>query len=596
MTPSPKSGQPSGQPTEPNAFKIKFSFDLTQQNDLHGQFSVKKEDDTPLPDINFSGLFKVPTVRQSLFAIASEIQKTPGSKSFTIRHSLAYVMFADERELVAYDVAELKTQKNGAPSSTADIWTPYLPARYASRNLKRETGTKSNAEYAREIAVAFGQNIPKGEAWWDKAGWMDQEWTLRPATAPGNVKFKVECTLTVKRHLLGEFAGVAPIPPFGSPGTLPVHAIVSGGTDSEGQRYLSGRVEETVEQLTHALRGRDQQIFWIMGEPGSGKEVFAQALHYGSLSGRTKSRLPSEIIAQEPQNLADLLAKDPAFRVVSVAGIGIEEFNERVFSERREQAASKATSRAKTRKGGAKPKVAVAAPTTLIEDVDGGGTIFLDEFDKPNNATEIYNSLLRVLEAKRYIKRHLEGATTPQRYSKVNWIFAGAFTQKDLKLAVPPDLWSRLTGYLKTYNFVAEENYAVSLFLYFYLRSVVEIYSSKKDVYGILRILEQDNDEIAAVVKVLLGMRRENTMRAPKPFLPTPPLLKLADKFSMTVKRKPVFESDRADSSRAIRQAAKAIFDRIRDAAIEDHSFWLGSDKENTGMQSKTESKTGCEP
>ena len=550
----------------PNAFKIKISFVLTQTNELSGTVTTKDYGSGAALNVDFSDLFKVPTFRHSLFVIDSEIKRSIGSvgapdnRSFTIRSSLAYVMFANNRELVAYDVEELKEAPLvGSASPGTDHWKPFLPARYACRDLTKEHG--SNAEYACKIAEAYNVNPPDQNAWWNFAGHMDQVWTLTPEAKP--LKFKVEGILTLRRHLLGEFACVAPIPPFGDPGTMPNHAVVSGGTDANGERTLSELVQETLHQLTHALRGRDNQIIWIMGEPGSGKEVFAQALHYGSLSGRTKSRLPPE-----RSGLADFLQTDPGFRAESVAGIGIEEFNHRLFTVRSEQPAPSGSS--------------AAGPPgkTLLEDAEGGGTIFLDEFDKPSRPAEIYDSLLRVLEAKRYIKRTVQNThtiTTPQQYKKVNWIFAGAFTQKDLKLATPPDLWSRLTGFLKTHNFVVQEDYAISLFLFFYLRTVVDIFSSKKEIDGILKVLGSDDDEIASVVKALLGMQRDEKLIAPAPFSPKKPLLDLAFRFYLTIKIKPVFEGDRADSARAIRQAAKAIFDRLRDAAIEDSKFELNS-------------------
>lgn len=529
--------------TPPNAFEIEIFFSLTRENELAsgGIVAKRKSDGQPL-EINLGDLFNWPIFRHSLFEIDSEIEKSGGVRPFMMRSSFAYVILG-ERELIAYDVAELK--ESATPD---DAWSPFLPARYALNKSGR-----SNAAYAEKIASAFCIPFEKGDAWWDFAGHVDQKYSLVPDSCE---KFKVDGELTLRRHLLGEFACVAPIPPFDDPGRLPGHAVVLGGTKPKGEeRCLSGHVQETLQQLTHALRGRDNQIIWIMGEPGSGKEVFAQALHYGSLSGRRKSRLPND-----KGELAKHLKKDAAFSIVSVAGIGVDEFNERLFAVRPKKADQQ-------------------AGTTLIEDADGGGTIFLDEFDKPTVPEAIYNTLLRVLEAREYIERNVidkQMATTPKGYDKVNWLFAGAFTKKDLKAVTPPDLWSRLTGFIETYNFVeGDDDYAISLFLYFYLRSVIEIYSSEKDIDGILKVLDVNNKaEIASVTKVLLGMERTEGLESPKPFIPTKPLWRLASRFSKAI-IKPVFEGHRADSSRAIRQAAKAVFDRLRDAAIEDKTFSL---------------------
>ncbi len=330
--------------------------------------------------------------------------------------------------------------------------------------------------------------------------------------------------------------------------------------------------------LSHQLQDRKPRITWIMGDPGSGKEIFARAIHYGSVQSR-----------------------EGVLESRSVAGVTLQELNKRLYL--------------------AKPK-----NPCLIEDVNNGkkgnkdddkkvykpgGTMFLDEFDKVAEPKDIYGSMLRVLEAKEFIKiTDKPGEAQSEEIKKcknVNWLFAGAFSQSDPRETVPPDLWSRLTGYILIRNpLLNNPGYAATLFIFFYVEAVLDmIHSGKSGSDGcelksenFVTLLEKepsDRNFNERVVSALLGMgpKAENeeedssdvNIENDAPIMPSKKLLDFAFKFAEHVNFKLVFRTDRIDSPRAIRQAALIAFSTVRDSAIEENDFELNQDKIKEGLK-----------
>ncbi len=396
------------------------------------------------------------------------------------------------------------------------------------------------------ISPLFGQS-----GWPSLAGCIVDDLHVR-GNKDGSFVFTGRATL--KRYPLGEFASVLPIPRYsGDPMLLSRHSLVAAcwkdkfATISdrfkipELPRRVSKRIRTALEETTHILWNEDSRVIWIMGEPGSGKEVFAQALHSGGRQGNEKES--NESIS--PQ---------------SIAGITLHEFSERLY--------------------GTDP-----SGTCVIERIDGvKGTIFLDEFDKPKEAREIYSALLRVLEAKQFLKREASSdrqriIETPGTCKNVNWIMAGAFSQVNPRDSVPQDLWSRLTGFIQLQNPIQEDNYAGSLFLYRYLCLAANILS-RETVKPLLRALQKEPSgrtyrEIVAC-KLLDVTHKMNDTDA---LIPGPSLGQIVDDFQRLVRTKGTFSGDRLDTARGIIKATEAVFNYLRDSALEESDFELGAEK-----------------
>ncbi|WP_299961506.1 sigma 54-interacting transcriptional regulator [uncultured Roseobacter sp.] len=385
---------------------------------------------------------------------------------------------------------------------------------------------------------------PNGESrnlWWQRAGIVsyDAEMQMRP----DGLSYIVKGSFTIERHILGEFSGVVPIPEFPAPNTLADHSIVLGywgEVDEDGARplILSNKAFGNLKQLSDVLANSAPQTVWVFGSPGSGKEVFAQALHSGSVISRGKIREDR-----------------------SAAGVGLKELSKKLFSSD-------------------------LGKHCLVEKVDGGGTIFLDEFDKVNEKElkDIYGSLLRVLEADEYIKESMDVSGNSSEILKkldtINWIFAGAFSTIKAD-QIPPDFWSRLTGQIQLENPLTDNKpYAATLFLYFYVREAVSLLgpTGSVSVVGFIRILETKPKERKfneQVIAKCLG-EHDRSLSEDDIFTPSKDLFNLAKEFSELVKIVDRLKADdnslakTPDATRGIRQAARAAFQSFRRSAVED--------------------------
>lgn len=246
--------------------------------------------------------------------------------------------------------------------------------------------------------------------------------------------FTINQEIKFFRYPWGEHLLVLPVPELPEPGKPPKHGQLLGIRSDNGQRdVIWGDVWESLEKLNSILRTPGKKKIFIKGEPGSGKEVFANAIHYGS-------------VRSKPDKL----------EVRSVAGANTKELRELLFGREIDG-------------------VNIAG---LIEKADGG-TLFLDEFDKIKGK-KFYSELLRVLEAGEYVP--VNGKKT-QKVGDVNWIFAGAFMGTDSSNPItdlPQDFWSRLTSLIDIKNPIipglkSVYSYAGLIFLYFFIQEVVEM-------------------------------------------------------------------------------------------------------------------------
>jgi hypothetical protein len=246
--------------------------------------------------------------------------------------------------------------------------------------------------------------------------------------------FTIDQKIKFFRYPWGEHLLVLPVPELPDPGKSPKHGQLLGIRSDNGQPdVIWGDVWKSLVKLNSILRTPGKKKIFIKGEPGSGKEVFANAIHYGS-------------VRSKPDKL----------EVRSVAGANTKELRELLFGREIDG-------------------VNIAG---LIEKADGG-TLFLDEFDKIKGK-KFYSELLRVLEAEEYVP--VNGKKT-RKVGDVNWIFAGAFMGTDSSnptTDLPQDFWSRLTSLIDIKNPITFDrkndyySYAGVMFLYFFIQEVVK--------------------------------------------------------------------------------------------------------------------------
>ena len=249
---------------------------------------------------------------------------------------------------------------------------------------------------------------------WRSAGLIDHEVRIVGYDVVGTkVALKARSTVTFRRHPYGEYASALILPRFPDAEATKQNTVVLANYElcpkecSITKRALSTIVCQNLEALELGISAATPKIVFIQGEPGSGKDGFANAIHHGSAG---EGGRPDKANAR------------------SIAGMDTEQFRREVFGEERDG--------------------------ILIEgliDKAKGGTIFLDEFDKlHDSATGAYAELLRVWESGEYVP--LNGRSVRTANKNVNWVVAGAFTSQRTATDLPPDLWSRFTAQIAIQN------------------------------------------------------------------------------------------------------------------------------------------------
>ena len=358
-------------------------------------------------------------------------------------------------------------------------------------------------------------------------------------------KFIIHQKIKFFRYPWGEVIKVLPMPKLPEPGNGPKHGQLFG-IDNDG----CNKIWKSIEKLNTILRTPDNKKVFIEGEPGSGKEVFANAIHYGSV-----------------------LSKPNNFVVRVVAGANVQELRELLFGR----------------------EVDGVSFPGLIEKADGG-TLFLDEFDKINK--DFYPELLRVLEAEEYVS---VGGKEILKVGDVNWIFAGAFmgtAVSNAKSDLPQDFWSRLTSYIMIENPIkfqlkkdAKKNgtpskysYAQIVFLYFFLQEAVEKGQGVDNI-----TTDNEGDFRSGIIRILFIECHFGLLQ------PSWQLLKFADNFNKKINGgiylnpidsllKPNRKKDLLDSVRSIRQAAKVAFSKCYYSALKKEDpadFWKETNKKD---------------
>ncbi|MCZ6654710.1 MAG: sigma 54-interacting transcriptional regulator [Planctomycetota bacterium] len=234
------------------------------------------------------------------------------------------------------------------------------------------------------------------------------------------------------RYPLGEFARLIPIPRFPDITALPEHAIVVGRPDNTecDSWSLSEEVWHNLTALQNAMSGNSKKTVLVRGEPGSGKEIYARAIHFGSIRPR-----------------------EDAFVRRSIANLETPTLNRELYGEM-------------TAGGHHLPG--------LIHRAEGG-SLFLDEFDKVHDSADgFYGGLLRVLEAKEYVPVN---GNSVKEIGDVNWILAGAFSGARTIEDLPPDIWTRFSHEVRIENPIHAESlgYTAALFLYWFFVESLKI-------------------------------------------------------------------------------------------------------------------------
>lgn len=257
--------------------------------------------------------------------------------------------------------------------------------------------------------------LPKSETnvkkWYESSGFIDHKMEITNFSKNDGVitSITLKSFVTLRRHPAGEYSATFMAPRFPGAKSLKGQAlglagipIVPGETIRAGEPVFAKEMISNLESTELAMSALPRKIVFVRGDPGSGKETYAKAIHYGSKI-----------------DLGDPKSKDPLTR--SVAGMSLDTFRETVFGVEKD--------------GILRPGLIAAA---------GKGTIFLDEFDKfAPDAQSVYSELLRVWEAGEYLP---VGAHEIKNAKEANWVVAGAFTSQRTIADLPPDIWSRFNA------------------------------------------------------------------------------------------------------------------------------------------------------
>ncbi|MFN8891450.1 MAG: hypothetical protein ACK5WA_03705, partial [Alphaproteobacteria bacterium] len=322
---------------------------------------------------------------------------------------------------------------------------------------------------------------------------------------------------------------------------------------------LSSRaVEENLLTLTRALKLTKSQVALVIGAPGSGKDSFTKALHFGSVAGYPAYKAAKK---REHKSYSTVYWEQTGLYTMSIAGISTEEFSSRLLT-------------ATEYSGG--------IDHDIISQLDEGGTIFIDEFDKPDSQRlGFYGFLLRILEAKEYVKIINKEAgsskNVPARYNNINWILAGAFSQSDPRKTIPRDLWSRLDTFVRLRNPIERDpSYVATLFLHAYLLATVrDLGPSHEKIIAMLQNKGTYTQIEKSLLRRVLGYKENFELEDMAALLPTTTLLQLSERFSDQVRAHATYEGDPIDTARSVTKAGAAAFFALKNEALAKNEFDL---------------------
>jgi hypothetical protein len=540
---------------------MQFSLTITPGVDLDTDvksFSVDK----PLSSPKVTDFKSLKSVPSTLYLV--EEMRRRGRLDTRFRSDSVYVFIGGAAKKTAYFSVAPVVSKSEGPR------THLTPATFA-----REEGGDSVLKLLDLIGAPPNHPLRL-------AGFQRSEITLLSFAEKGSTaELTFESEIALFRYPWGEVTQQLPTPPLPDPGEGPEHGLLLGAlgrrwdTSTAAGLPSDPAIWESLEQLDTLMRGQKQRIL-IRGEPGSGKEVFAQALHHGAKRAKDgkDGLVARSVAAMTPMDLRALLAG------TDVSG---------------------------------------ARLPGLIQKAEGG-TLFLDEFDKVSDKAA-YSDLLRVLESGEFVP--VNGAEVI-KFKDVNWVFAGAFSERpkaateapDSKTEassmteadLPKDFWSRLTGQIKIKNPISMEpaadaknppnSYAGALLVMFLLQEAM------KFAGGPLALTTTPKKSASAAIAAGLWAEKNATELQPNheiikclldPFEKAITGGRYADRgMGEWARAKPTDGPDvlRYDSVRSIRQAALAAWNHAINEAFKEEHLWDG-DKMRTAVREEILRRAG---
>lgn len=169
-------------------------------------------------------------------------------------------------------------------------------------------------------------------------------------------------------------------------------------SDKQDWRCIdSGTTRQALVSINAALASGRPPLVLITGSPGSGKEAYAKALHFGRAEYWDKDKgLPKKEASK-------------SYKVYSLAETDIQNIERTLTKE--------------------------------LQDLVGrkGGTVFFDEADKASE--EVRSHLLRLLEERRYRSSY---ARKPIDCEEITFVVGAGERLGALKKKNPPDFWTRM--------------------------------------------------------------------------------------------------------------------------------------------------------
>lgn len=345
----------------------------------------------------------------------------------------------------------------------------------------------------------LSKNTSSVKRWYETSGFIDHKMEISAFSKEGNVinSITLKSSVTLRRHPAGEYSATFMAPRFpgakslrGQPLGLAGIPIVKGKIIGAGKPVFAKEMIANLEATELAMSALPRKIVFVRGDPGSGKETYAKAIHYGSKI-----------------DLGDPKSKDPLTR--SVAGMTLNAFRETVFGVEKD---------------------GILRPGLIAEA--GKGTIFLDEFDKfAPDAQSVYSELLRVWEAGEYLP---VGAHAIKSAKDVNWVVAGAFTSQRTIADLPPDIWSRFNAQIsiklplsKTTLDKDRQDYIHALVFSFMFSLGIDRLKLGNDtgMEDALIYLDRKNSRTSSAVSHILFGRTEDVVPTDRSILSPSPLL-----------------------------------------------------------------------
>jgi hypothetical protein len=381
-----------------------------------------------------------------------------------------YLKINEEKTYVCYDSISV----NGNASTNATI-TPASFIKLKGSLFNELKTYKRKRNILKHSWDKFQQDLNSNEKYLEKCGHVQiNAFFTKIEKDKDDYSFTIHQKIKIFRYPWGEHLLLLPVPNFPEPGEPPEHGQLLGIRKFNGegpkkdQPVIWDNVWKSLEDLNTVLRTPGKKKVFIKGEPGSGKEVFANAIHYGAVLS-----IPDRLIVR------------------SVAGAGSKDLRIMLFGQEID---------------------GVNIPG-LIEKAEGG-TLFLDEFDKILKE-KFYPELLRVLEAGEYIP--VNGKNI-QKVGDVNWIFAGAFMGTGISKPItdlPQDFWSRLTSLIEIKNPIVLDqqtdktdkySYAGVMFLYFFMQEVA------KYGQGVERITNDKGDFRSSIARLFTDSIKQDAL------------------------------------------------------------------------------------